>query len=286
MRDKILDFIEDHRILVLGGIVVIILLVVVFAIRGSNAKKKAELAIQESVAASKALEDDMQNMSLEQDETEEVKPTSAYLSQLGLDKDPTEDERIEVTEPVETDPPTTAAPKKPSFPVTVSIFDNTAVPAKNVDGSSCKAYLNSVKLVDFGTFWGTALTEEDFSTSTRHLVGVEQDPQDFNKGDLQSVGWLIQQLPNLNPSDCVKFTNLHVIGALSSDHVALLCSYDWYSAFGLKDTLVVFEDISGTLQASDFKDGDIFSATVFVHNIKTVKVQNQTVVVVQYNVFD
>ena len=32
MRDKILDFIEDHRILVLGGFVVIILLVVVFGI--------------------------------------------------------------------------------------------------------------------------------------------------------------------------------------------------------------------------------------------------------------
>ena len=157
---------------------------------------------------------------------------------------------------------------------------------KNVDGSSYKDYQNRVKLADFGTMWGNSLTEDDFYCEKRILVGVSQNPNDFQRGDLQSVGWLIEHFAEIQPSDCIRFTNLHVIGSLSNDHVALLCSYDWYSAFGIKDTLVVFEDISGTLKTSDFKDGDIFSASVYGHNLKVVKVGGFNVVCAEYAVFE
>ena len=156
-----------------------------------------------------------------------------------------------------------------------------------MDGSSCKAYQKSVSLNDFGSHWGTSLTEDDFKGGDFYMVGVEQNPDDTLRGDLQSTGWLIDNLDKMNDNDAIKFTNLHVIGDLSQSHVALLCSYDWYSAFGLKDTVVVFEDISNTLNVKDFKDGDIFSATVFRHNIKVVpNVHGQRVIVVQYAVFE
>ena len=117
------------------------------------------------------------------------------------------------------------------------------------------------------------------------VIGVDQNPKDVEKYDLQSVGWLKDNLKSLDKNTAVKFTNLHIIGSLSNTHVALLCSYDWYSVFGLRDTLVVFEDISGQLNVKDFKEGDIFSATVFAHNIKRVDVNGQSVICVQYNVF-
>jgi len=289
MRDSILDFIEDHRILVIVGIVVVILVGILFGIRTVNGKKKAERESLAAVAASEEAsraEEESIAASLAQDQTEEVKPTSEYIASLGLGKGNKEDERVEVTTEAETEPETTAPERKAKYPPTVDIFDWTAVPKKNMDGSSCKAYQSKVKLADFGTFWGTALTEDDFNCEKRILVGVDQNPDDFQKGDLQSEGWLIQHMGEIADNDCVRFTNLHVIGSLSDDHVALLCSYDWYSAFGLKDTLVVFEDISGTLKTSDFKDGDVFSASVYGHNLKVEKVGGYNVVCAQYAVFE
>ena len=292
MRDNILDFIEDHRILIIVGVVLVILIGVIFGIRTVNGKKKAARAEQESIAAEQAsieasiAEEESIAASLAQDQTEEEKPTSEYLASLGLGKGNKEDERIEVTTEAPTEPETTAPERKAKYPPTIDIFDWSAVPNKNVDGSSCKAYLSKVKLADFGTLWGSALTEDDFFCEKRILVGVEQNPNDFQRGDLQSVGWLIEHFSEIQPSDCIRFTNLHVIGSLSSDHVALLCSYDWYSAFGLKDTLVVFEDISGTLKTSDFKDGDFFSASVYGHNLKVVIVGGFNVVCAEYAVFE
>ena len=126
----------------------------------------------------------------------------------------------------------------------------------------------------------------NFKATKKILIGVDQDYYDFEKGDLQSVGWLISNIDSIEDNTAVKFTNLHVIGSLSDDHVALLCCYDWYSAFGIKDTLVVLEDISGTLKTSDFKEGDIFSATVYGHNIKVEKVNGQNVVCAEFATFE
>ena len=81
-------------------------------------------------------------------------------------------------------------------------------------------YPNSVSsLVDFGVLWGDSLTEDDYNTKTRYLVGVEQDRNDFERGDLQSVGWVFDNIDKMNDSDAIKFTNLHVISSLDDSHV-------------------------------------------------------------------
>ena len=287
MKDNIIDFIEDHKKLCIILGIVIVLIVVMFCIRNSNMKKKAEAEADALVAQEAATESQLTQ--IEQDIEEEKKPSNPYKSSLGLDAGKDNDERVNIKEeeePVEEEP---KAPiqTEPTYDTLVTIFDHTEVPNRNMDGSSCKAYQNSVTLNDFGSYWGTSLTKADFKGGDFYMVGVEQNPDDTLRGDLQSTGWLIDNLDSMNDNDAIKFTNLHVIGDLSQSHVALLCSYDWYSAFGLKDTVVVFEDISNTLNVKDFKDGDIFSATVFRHNIKVVpNVQGQRVIVVQYAVFE
>ena len=210
-----------------------------------------------------------------------------YDISLGLEGNKNDDGRIAVRTPDPTPTPSNKKiQKKPKYETSVKIFDHTVVPKRNVDGSSCKAYLDSVTLNNFGTYWGTSLTKNDFRGGRFYMVGVEQNSEDYIKAvDLQSTGWLVNNLSKMKASDAIKFTNLHVIGQMSASHVALLCSYDWYSVFGLKDTLVVFEDISKTLKTSDFKDGDIFSATVYAHNIKVMHVNGFNVVVLQYNTF-
>jgi type II secretory pathway pseudopilin PulG len=285
MKDEILDFIEDHRKLCIGIIIAIILIGVLLGVRSSNIKKKAEA--EAKAQAEEAQAELEAQLALAQDVETEEAPKDTYKNSLGLDKDKDKDERIEVDTTPETIPEPVYVQTTPTYSTTVNIFDHTSVPTKNMDGSSCKAYQSKVTLSDFGSYWGSNLTEEDFYGGDFYMIGVEQNPDDTLKGDLQSTGWLINNIDTLNDNDAIKFTNLHVIGQLSTSHVALLCSYDWYSAFGMDDTLVVFEDISGDLKIGDFSDGDIFSATVFKHNIKVMNnVKGQRVIVVEYATFD
>ena len=97
---------------------------------------------------------------------------------------------------------------------------------------------------------------------------------------------MINNIDSISSNTAIKFTNLHIIQNISDDGVALFCSYDWYSAFGLKDTMVLFVDESGTLKSSDFSNGDIFSATIYAHNVKVEKVNGYNVLVVKYRSFD
>ena len=260
-------------------IVVAVLFIVCLIIRGINMSKKKQeppTFTTETVSTEDVSTEEL---------TEDVSTENPY--EQGVDHIENGDDgdgRIEVTTTEEVvEEVTTEEPYSDYYETGVVIFDNTAVPKTNMDGSSCKNYLNSVDLSDFGTKWGTSLTEADKYTKNRVLVGVSQNPEDMERGNLQSVGWLIDNLSTLDDSTAIKFTNLHTIGSLSVDHVAILCSYDWYSAFGLKETLVMFEDISGTLNVNDFHEGDIFSATVYVHNVKIVKVNGHEVVCVQYS---
>lgn len=276
------DFFEDHKKLCIVLAVVLVLIIIMFAIRSHNLKNKANA--EESVPQSTQTTASTQ---IKQDEEVKKEPENKYKNSLGLDADKDKDERITVEVETEAPPePTEPVQTDPTYTPVVTIYDHTVVPKKNMDGSSCKAYQSSVKLADFGTFWGSSLTDKDFKGGDFYMVGVTQNPDDTIKGDLESTGWLIDNLDSLSDNDAIKFTNLHVIGSLSDTHTALLCSYDWYSAFGLKDTLVVFEDISNTLSPSDFNDGDIFSALVFKHNIKVEKVKNQRVIVVEYATFN
>lgn len=281
MMDNIIDFWEDHKKLVIGLGVVLVLVIGLLVVRSSNLKKKAAQEEADRLAAMQA-----EQNRLNQDQVEEEEPKDEYKNLLGLDADKWSDERVEVKDSEEEEPPPPVVKRTPRYPVEVNVFDNTAVPKVNMDGSRCKDYYDKVSLADFGTYWGSDLTEEDFIGNTRYYVGVAEE--NYNPlNDLESVGWLITNLSTLQPNDVIQFTNLHVIGSLSKTHVALLCSYDWYSAFGLDDTLVVFEDISKTLNVDDFKDGDIFSATVFVHNIKVVdNVAGKRVLVCEYQTYD
>lgn len=278
--DALLDFWEDHRKLCIVIIVVVVLVIAMFVVRAINManKEPEDPGVADYVPT--------QQPGLDQDKVVESEPGSEYHNQLGHDADKWTDGRVQVTEKPEETPEPTPTRRTPRYPIAVEVFGNTVVPTRNQDGSSCKDYFSRVKLADFGTLWGTALTADDFKGNTRIYVGVaEKEYSPIN--NLESSGWLITHLDELQPNDVIQFTNLHVIGSLSSTHVALLCSYDWYSAFGMKDTLIVFEDMSGTLDTKDFHEGDIFSATVFVHNIKVMSnVQGQRVIVCQYATYD
>lgn len=284
-----MEFIKSHKGLVIGlgcFLAFVIFIFVAAEIKVQNEKKEkaraealeAEIENQES-ELSAAVETAESNEEGETDESEQ----SSYQASLGVDNGSSSKTQIKIEE--ESTEEEEFVPPEPIIPLDVTIFDHTDVPKKNMDGSSCKTYFNAVKLADFGTYWGGNLTNNDILSANKILVGVEQNPDNSEVADLQSTGWLIENFDTITDSTAVKFTNLHVIGSLSSSHVALLCSYDWYSAFGMTDTLVVFEDISGTLNPNDFSDGDVFEATVFKHNMKIEKVNGKRVLVVEYNTY-
>lgn len=283
MKDKLLDFIENHRKLVIFLLIIIVFLSICLGIRACNMSKKQNEPTNEDIISQEVVV----QPTLEPDVEEEKKPVSEYQNSLGLDNNKDDDGRVEIIEPEPTEvPEVEPIQTEPTYDTDLSIWGWTAVPNKNMDGSSCKAYLSKVSLSDFGTMWGTSLTEEDFKGNKLYLIGVEQDENNKVHGDLESVGWLINNISNFEANDAIRFTNLHIIGSLSDTHTAFLCSYDWYSAHGLTDTLVVFEDISNSLNADDFKDGDILAFTVYAHNVKVVEnVAGQRVVVVQYAEF-
>lgn len=284
MLDNIIDFWEDHKKLCIAIGVVVALVVVMLIVRSNNLKRKAdEEAARLALEQQQAMQD-----ALQQDVVEEKEPEDDYQNRLGLDADKWGDERVTVTDKQDEEPPEPVVKRTPRYEVGARVFGFREVPDFSQDPKdrNCfKRYYGTVTLADFGTFWGSSLTQEDFIGNTCHYVGVAEE--DYNPiNNIQSVGWLISNFGDLAQNDLVQFTNLHVIGTLSKTHVALLCSYDWYSAYGLQDTVVVFEDISGTLEVNDFKAGDIFEASVFVHNIKVLDdVAGERVVVCQYQTY-
>lgn len=271
---------SKKKIIIIGSIVGIVVLM--FVIRGINMSKKKADTTQTEVASTEVADNTTGSAPVTEVTTEA--PQDSYKQQLGIGQDDS-DGRVDVERDPSTEA-TTEEPKQtePTYEVSSSVFAHTEVPEYMVNGSSCKNYLANVSLSDFGSFWGTSLTDDDFIGHKKYMVGVEQDNVTAEKGDLQSVGWLMDNIKaeKFQTNDAIKFTNLHIIGSLATDHVAVLCCYDWYSAFGLDQTLVVFEDISNTLDVKSYNAGDVFSATVFVHNIKIESVNGQDVIVVQY----
>ena len=293
MLDNILDFWEEHKKICICIIASVIIFIILLIVRTVNMNKQHEEYLaneaakaQAEMEAQIAAEEEAARLAAEAEaaNTKTYKSTG-YMDSLSYRA--ATDGRVEYKEKEEEVVVEQVEIKEPTYNLEVHIYDSTSVPDTMVDGSSCKDYLANVSLADFGTMWGTELTETDYNSESKYLVGVKQDKNNFERGDLNSVGWLMDNLHTLAPETAIKFTNLHIIGSLSSTHTAVLCSYDWYSAFGLQDTLVVFEDISGTLDMSSFTDGAIFYATVFAHNCKLIEdVNGQRVLVVQYNVFN
>ena len=273
--DNIKEFIDDHKALVVFGIFgLILMLMVVSAVRQKNLEKKAsDQQDNETVAVVEEQEPVVVN-NLEDSE---------YKHELGIDASKGDGRVGLIDETGKVKNKQEIQQIDPSYETQVRVFDFQKVPDEMVDGSDIKGYLSSVILEQFGSKWGSNLTSGDFYSKERILVGVKQEAEDFERGDLQSVGWLINNLSSLDKNTAVKFTNLHVVGKLADDHNACLCCYDWYSAWGITDTLVVFEDISGTVDK--FKAGDIFSCTVYVHNMKVTTVNGQNVVCIEYAPF-
>lgn len=287
MHDKIADFVGKHRVLVFFLLGIILIFVILCIMRAVNMnKKKATVATntQKAVATDTPEPTEFYDeessyqsqLSIQaKEEEEKEKKAKARLDALNKQRK-AEEERKRLEEARKN--------MKPTYGDEVICWDRDGVPAKMVDGSSCKNYFSSVKLSDFGSKWGNKLTEDDKFSTNFVMVGVDQNPKDVvDDRDNQSLGWLISNFNKLDKHTAIKFTDLNTIGSFTNSHVALLCSYDWYSAFGMQNTLVVFEDVSGKLKVKDFKEGVIFSAVVYKHNVKIKKVNGQTVVCVQYN---
>lgn len=273
---------KNKKVVIIIGCVVLFV-VVCLIIRGINMSRKNN--ISDTPEVTPPVVEDFGG-GLEQDVEPTASPSNSYVSGLGLGSGKT-DGRVDVEEATPTPEITPEPIIEAAYGDALIIWGNTSIPKRNQDGSNCKDYLKKVKLKDFGTMWGSSLTEADFDGGVRYLIGVDQNPENSFKGDCQSVGWVMDNMDKFNENDALQFTDLHVIGSLSDTHVALLCSYNFYSVFGMTDTLVMFEDISGTLDVGMFGDGDIFSAVIYAHNIKLLnKVNGKRVLCVQYNVFD
>lgn len=287
-KDKILDFIEDHRILIIIGIIVVILVCVMFGVRSHNIKKKAAEAEAERIRQEQLALQEQEN------EIEEVstviQPVGEYEASLGLEVNKNRDERVNVDKdkkPEIVQEEEKPEQTEPNYDTTVSVFGYQEIPTTGLNANLFQQYLSKVTLADFSSKFGSSLSNNDFFSPQRVLVGYEKDraEDDTDMGDLHSVAWITHNMDSLGESDAIKFVDLHVIGHLATDHVAILCTYELYAANHLEDMLVMFEDISGTLSVDSFKSGDIFSATVFKHNMKVEQINGQTVLVVQYNTF-
>ncbi len=262
--DFILDFWEDHRVLSIIISVIFGLIILAFIIRGVNSGKQPSSDFGNF--QKQEIEEEVDYIVREADP--EFKSTAGTTTSLVKEEEPIDTSILE----------------KPAEAETVNIHcdvtGHTVVPQTNMDGSHYKDYFNAVKISDFDTYFGTPITEDELkNTKNYYVVGTDNT---VIYGDLKSVNWLLDNFENIPDDIPIYFVNLHVIGSLSSDRTALLCSYDWYSAWGMDDTLVVFSDISDTLNPSSFTDGDIISTVVWKKNMRVNHVNNQDVVVIEY----
>ena len=257
---------KHKKLLIILGAVIFTVLIL-FIIRGINLNRKSKEEPSTDIETSVSVIET----------GKEPETTTSYDSNIGLGTDA---EETKVTIPDETEviveDDTT---QLESFDLTFKVYGRTVVPDKLLDGTSCLQYLNKLSSKDISN-WGSDLTQSDLSSRKRVLVGTSQATDDICKGDLQSVGWLMNNLNNLSDSTCIKFTDLHVVGTIPSDKTILLCMYSWYSVFGMKETLVLFEDCSNSV--SNIADGSTISFSIYKHNARVETIKGQKVVVVKY----
>lgn len=289
-----MGFIKSHKILCTVFVLVLILFVMILIkVSNNNSEETNNTDNTESTLTptptSVAEEEDTETEQSDYQSSLSIKAKEEEAKREEAEKRLEEKKEEEERKQQEEEAKKAAEEAEPTYGDDVIVWEKgkDTVPDRMDDGSSIKDYYSSVSLSDFGSNWGTALTTEDKLTEDFHMVGVDQNPDDYVKGvQLQSFGWLIENLNTLPSNSAVKFSDLHVVGSLAEDHMAILACYNWYSVWGMKETLMVFEDQSGTLNASDFEPGDVFSAIIYAHNIKVKDVNGQTVVCVQYNTFN
>lgn len=283
------DFIKRHKKAIIALSIVLVLIVLAFIIRGVNSNKPKE---------EKEPQQPQQEQQQQEVKEEEVTTQNSYQSSLSIkakeekkkkeeaEKRLSEKREEEKKKEEERKAEEHAKQAKPTYGDSVMIWGEDGVPDVMEDGKSIKSFLSNMSLSDVGSHWGTDLTLEDKLTENFYMVGVEQNENDHVVGvQLQSFGWFMDNISSIPDNSAIKFTDLNVVGNLADDHVALLCCYDWYSIWGLKDTMLVFEDISGTLKPEDFSEGKIFSAVAYKHNITVKNVNGYRVICVQYDTF-
>lgn len=276
-------------VIVLG--VIVALLIVGIVIRSINMSKKKEAETQQEVTEQQQVDETTSKSSDSSKSQEFESSLTASAKEEEREKEEVEQRKKEKEEAEEKaakeeEERLKAEKAKPTYGDALKIWSSDGVPEIMEDGRSIKQYFKETSISDFGSSWGTALDNKDKLTESFYMVGVDQNPDDFVKGvQSQSFGWLISHLGGIDKNSAIKFTDLNVVDSYSSDHVAMLCCYNWYSIWGLKETMMFFEDVSGTLKPSDFSPGTIFSAIIYAHNIKVVDVNGQTVICVQYNTF-
>lgn len=286
------EFISKHKVPIIIGTVIIVLIVAVIGIRSTNAKKKAE------EQARIEYEQSQQGTDVQTEEEDDEELQSSYYSSLSIkakeeqkkkqEAEKRLEEKREAERKAEEERKAAEHAKKakPTYGDAVKIWGSDGVPDRMEDGKSIKKFLSNLSLSDVGSKWGTPLTDKDKLTENFYMVGVDQNKDDYVTGvQLQSFGWYFDNADSIPEDSAIKFADLNVVGSLASDHVALLCCYDWYSIWGLKDTMMVFEDISGTLKPEDFTPGKIFSVIAYKHNIKIENVGGYRIICVQYDTF-
>lgn len=284
------DFISKHKILVVIAVVILLFILILVAARQKNmAKKTAE---QNSSVATTSVAQNSYTQLVE----DEVNTQSEYERQLGLGANRS-DGRVTITDEVKNKQEEERRKQEeeakrrtePLYDVYSRTYDSQPIygPSSRVDNDAFRTYCSHINLGVTGSFWGDKLTEADWEPSQKIMVGVTQNPANTEGGDLQSVGWLMNNLGNLASNTCIKFADLHVVQNISNDnHVAVISIYSPYSAYNYKDIIVVFEDISGTLNQANFKEGDIFEALVFAHNIKVQNLDDTRILKVEYATFE
>lgn len=286
-----MGWVKRHKVLVIIIAVVLVLFGSALGIRSHNLQKKAEAEAQAKIEAE-------QKAQKEAEAEKQKEKSESYDPSLGVNSGNDAKGKVEISDEVrqeQAEEDAEAARKAeldnqttPNYPTELRVYDHISVPEYAIDGTSWKKYANSVSLDDFGSKWGSALTHEDVITTSRVVVGTDDVEEGHHIDDEspRSVPELLNNFDSLvKPHTAYTFTDLKAIKSLSNDHTAMLCTYEWYSVYGLKDELVVFEDISGSVPLDTIKAGDTFSFTAYGQNMSHKVVNGKNVLLVQYSTF-
>lgn len=277
-----------------------IAVVMLFGVRSHNLKIKKQ---KEAKAKTEAIAKKKAEAKAQAEEEEKEKQANTFDSEIiGSDDDDVSKHIVTITDEVrkkqekkdekarkqaELD-----AQTEPNYPVELRVWDNITVPEYTKDGRRWDTYADTFSLDDFPSKWGKALDHDDVIASKRLIVGTDDVEEGHRIKGAEPIS--TQELfeskgtfkKYIKKHTAVTFTDLKCVKSLSSDHVALLCTYEWYSVYGFKDEMVIFEDISDTLHVDDIKPGDTFSFTAYGHNISHKTFNGNNILLVEYDTFD
>lgn len=236
------------------GIIILIIISILLII--AVIKKKDKTEIDEPIEPEETI------LATEEPKTEQPIPTPTFKS--GLHNTATPKPRASAK-----------ASAKPVNPVdtinrTLIKYDNNKVPDKLLDGTSCKQFLK-----DLDTDKIKITISKEYTQSDYILVGAAQNKANKITGDLESVGWLMNNIDSISSDTLIYFTDLHIVGIKNN---MVLCMYNFHSIFGMTDCLVALWGIN----TEDLKAGDTISVGIFRGNMKLTTVNNIRILITRY----